>query len=247
MKRYALLAIALLGLLAPLPALNISAGGGIEMGGLWTRYRIKASGTKDGIHASMDAKQSENNFNFGFFGFFDATYAEFSFGYQHAVYKWKQDGSLSGGSGLWEWRGNRDSLFISLLGKYPFRLAPQFSLAPCLGVEYQIVVNDRGKGYYPKTHAHTNRTELDKANELKRVTKLNAVWINVGAQADYDMDANLYLRGSFILGFRLPTPYELHGLQMAKDNSGDSNPHLSGITVAPSLGFSVGWRLGSIG
>jgi hypothetical protein len=211
------------------------------MGGLFTRYSIDAAGTRDGARIALNAKQKENNFNYGLSAFFDATYAALSFAYAHGEYSWSQRSDLSSWGGTSSWDGKRDSLRIGLYGKYPFTPHTAFTLAPLLGVEYQVMLRDEGEwggAYFDRPQLVNN----DKNGDRFSLSAWNAFWISVGGQLDYHITPHYFVRGELLCAFRLPTPYELDGLSQAKSQTGDSSPTVKGITMAPRLNVSVGYR-----
>ena len=60
---------------------SLSAGGGGILGGSFTRYTLSADGTE----LRINADQRVNQFDYGFFAFFDATFGTFSIYMQNGI------------------------------------------------------------------------------------------------------------------------------------------------------------------
>ena len=219
---------------------SLSAGTGGLLGGLFTRYSL----TADGSIGKGEAIQETNQFNYGAFVFFDATYGIFTVSFQNGHNNYKQDihddTEKIGMSG----KGWESMLGFSLLGKYPFKLNDRFTVFPLLGVEYQISLvqlrtdpDDSSRVY----RRDDGIMEMDKDENAFKVTDWNSFFINVGGGVDYSLSKNFYLRGELLCGFRLKTPYEQKNLDMMIDLTGDSKPKLGGITVVPTFRLSVGY------
>ncbi|MDR0290705.1 MAG: hypothetical protein LBI06_07205 [Treponema sp.] len=228
--------------------LSFSAGAGGSLGGFFSRYTLSADGMVDGNQIKVDAGQEHNQLDYGFFGFIDATYAEFSFSYQRGSNTWTEtftvaglDASLfpSASSKGWE-----TVLGFSLLGKYPFQLNEQFSVFPLLGVEYQIsLMQRRARASDGWVYDRANGLwEMDKDGNAYSLRDWNSFWIKLGGGIDVTLFNNIFLRGELLYGFRTMTPYEIKNLDRTKSLSGDPNPKLGGVTNGPSLRISAGYR-----
>ena len=220
---------------------SMSAGAGGLLGGLFTRYNLDASGNS----MTINAKQQMNQFNWGFFAFFDATYGIFSVSFQNGINEWSQPLSISGNVNPMNGKGWESMLGLSLLGKYPFSLNERFTIFPLLGLEYQISLrqyrtDEDGRRY--KRNDGVDQNEMDKNGKALALEDWNSLFINLGGGLDFSLPRNFFLRGELLYGFRLMTPYEVKNLDLMKALSGDSSPKLSGLTSGPSLRLSVGCR-----
>jgi opacity protein-like surface antigen len=118
----------------------------------------------------------------GGFAFFDATFAELSFGFFAASgdlkINTKQDTSYTG-------------IDISLLGKYPFTLSEQFTLFPLLGIDYRHFVSWKMNGVKRNNHGD-----------------YSALWFKLGVGADYAFTDHIFARLGVLYGIRLANKYE---------------------------------------
>ena len=245
-RRICAIALVLAGAAAFGGEFSLSAGAGGLLGGFFTRYTLSADGTKDGDRIKIDAGQESDQFNYGFFAFFDATYGVFGVFYQNGANTYKETfevlgvddtGPPSTGKG-WE-----TVLGFSLLGRYPFSLNERLTVFPLLGVEYRIVliqtrtqpdgwVYDRADGL----------RERDKDGNAYRLKDWNSMWVDLGGGADFTLAGNFFIRGELLYGFRLMTPYEVKNLDMMKSMAGDPHPKLGGLTSGPSIRLCAGYR-----
>ena len=220
-------------------ALEFSVGTGGLLGGLFTRYSLKANGT-----VKVDAGQDMNQFNYGALVFIDATYVEFSFAMQNGRNNWKQIYDFAGSNVPETGDGWESMMSFSLLGKYPFHFGSRLCLFPLVGIEYQIaLVQERTQAdgwVYDRTDG---QRETDKDGKAFSHSDWNSFFINVGGGADFTITGGVFLRGEFLYSFRLMTSYETKNLAYMKAMTGDSSPKLSGLTSGPSLRLSAGYRL----
>jgi len=225
--------------------LSMSAGAGGLMGGLFTRYNLKADGIKDGNEIKIDAGQEMNQFNYGGLLFFDAAYGELSVFIQRGLNNWKQILDISGiennepstGKG-WE------TMFgITLLGKYPFRMGERLSIFPLLGMEYQItLVQERTQPDGWIYDRSDGIREKDKDGDAYKLSDWNSFFVNIGGGADFFISESIFIRGEFLYSIRLKTSYEKKNIEYMKAMSGDNDPKLTGLTSGPSLRLSAGYR-----
>jgi opacity protein-like surface antigen len=120
----------------------------------------------------------------GGFAFFDATFAELSFGFFAAG----GDRKLNGNK---QFDLSYTGLDISLLGKYPFTLSEQFTLFPLLGIDYRHFVSVKENG--------TKRNDSG---------DWSALWFKLGAGADYAFTDHIFARLGVLYGIRLASKYE---------------------------------------
>ena len=183
------------------PAFKMSVGGGglLELG---TSGGGKFSGHAVDMYLPAVAG--------GGFAFFDATYAEASFGFAGGFARIMSEGSP-----------NRDmsvlQLNLSLLGKYPFELTEKFTLFPLLGIGYQITLSVKD----------------DDGNKMEPASDLNALWFKLGVGGDYSFTDNIYLRFSALFGIRTKTQVEKDMI----DDYGADSVLGTGITAKIAVGY----------
>jgi opacity protein-like surface antigen len=178
----ALIALAVLvagGAFAQMPEFKLSAGAG----GLF----VSQFGG-----GARNASSNEDKFPYaggGGFAFFDATFAELSFGFFAAGGKNKLINAQ--GITMMEADFSYTGLDISLLGKYPFTLTEQFTLFPLLGIDYRHFVSVKYKD-----------TKLNNPGDW------SALWFKFGAGADYAFTEHIFARLGVLYGIRLANKYE---------------------------------------
>ena len=246
--------ILILALLITLPILVFaadftrSAGGGAFLGYTFTRYNLE--GNND-VGSNVLLTQDMDRVNYGAFVFFDFTYGIFSFAFQSANNSYSEIMTIAGeripntdqiGT------GSEMSLNFSLLLKYPFTLRNDLFLFPMLGIEYQVALRQMrhpdGEIYkYDRTKGEWI-TDRDKDGNPFPLSAWNAVVINVGAGLDYFFTDNIFLRSKLLIGFRLPTGYELGALEVVKNPPTNivGEPKLGGFNGSPTLKIAVGYR-----
>jgi len=224
---------------------SLSTGAGGVVGGFFTRYSIAADGVVEGERLKIKATQKMNQFDYGFFGFIDATYAVFSVSFQdgRSTYKEKADVSVFGDNVDMTGKGWDSVIGLSLLGKYPFQLNEKFTISPLFGAEYQISTKQRrtqADGWiYDRTDGLRER---DKNGNAFSLSDWNALKFNFGVGLDYNFMDDLFFRGEFLYAIRWITPYESKNLDLIKSQTNDKNPKLRGLASGPSLRLSMGYR-----
>jgi opacity protein-like surface antigen len=217
---------------------SLSAGGGALAGGLFTRYSIEAKGAVD-----MTSTQKIDQFNYGGFLFFDATWAELSLGIQGGSNAWQEDREVIGVTTSTKGAGTETMLSLSLLGKYPVTLNERFTLFPLAGLEYQIALRERRD---PETGASYDRTdrarETDSDGNAYALSAWNSLFVDIGAGLDFALDSSLFLRAELAYGFRLRTPYERDGQKAIEKMPGVSETKPKGLTSGPTLKIALGYR-----
>ena len=224
---------------------SMSAGAGGLIGGLFTRYNLKADGIKDGNPVKVDAGQDMNQLSFGGLLFFDATYGELSISMQRGNNNWKQILDIAGiesnkpstGKG-WE-----TMLGFTVLGKYPFHIGERLTLFPLLGIEYQITLVQERTQPDGWVYSRDNGVwERDKDGNAYKLSDWNSLFVDIGGGADFFITESIFIRGEFLYSIRLKTSYEKKNIEYMKAMSGDSDPKLTGLTSGPSLRLSAGYR-----
>jgi opacity protein-like surface antigen len=236
-----------------LPEFGLSAGGGLSLGGLFTRYTITADENTKYGPTDLKMDQSMDQFNFGAYLFFDATYAELSLDIQRGNNRYKETIRGIGGGALiadlpLEGTGSETMLGFTLLGKYPFTLRKGLLLYPLAGIEYQIALAEKRK---PKGGSEYNRTEGKTEFDTDKDYSLylwNSFFIDIGAGVDFVFRSPLFMRAEFLYSFRLQTPYETAAIDSVMDRFDISqptlwgNPKMSGLTHGPELRLALGYR-----
>jgi len=224
--------------------LPLSAGGGGFLGYTFTRYTLEGN---DNTKQHVELTQNMDRINYGGFLFFDATYAVFKVMFQSANNSYAEIMTIAGEQiEKLKGTGSEMSINLSLSGKYPFFINEKFSWFPMLGLEYQIALKQMrqpdGDLEYDRTKGDL-MSDLDKNLEPYPLSAWNAFIINIGAGLDFFLTNNLFLRGDFLFGFRLPTGYEKGALEYIKYNFPYvKNPKLGGINGTPTLNFALGYR-----
>jgi len=235
------------------PEFTLSGGGGVLLGGLFTNYIIDADEYTRFGRVNLEMTQEIQQFNFGGFVFFDATYAEFAVTVQHGINSYKEDvdarvPSKGDTITIREGTGSETMLGFTLLTKYPFQLRDDFIIYPLLGMEYQVALTQKRKGNnldreYNRT---SGKTEFPRDNFT--LSLWNSWFVKVGAGMDFYFHHPWYLKTEFLYSFRLITNYEKAAINYLKNDFGISEPKLfgspgmRGLTHGPELRISVGYR-----
>jgi hypothetical protein len=246
----------LLIILAALPALgafglDISLGGGGLMGGLFTRYTLKAEG-EIVVPVDVRSAQEMDQLNYGGFLFVDATWVELSLGLQGGNNLWREQYSAKTKDGMilssqsTKGAGQEVMFGLALLGKYPFHLNRRLALFPLAGLEYQIALGEYRDPEIGPFYNRTNATwEKDSNGNAYTLAAWNSLLIDVGAGLDIALYRSLFLRAELLYGFRLQTPFEIDALEKVKKMANAPNPALAGLTSGPTLKIALGWRIAS--
>jgi opacity protein-like surface antigen len=250
MKKYSLLIIfAAAPVFAVLGAdFSLSAGGGALLGGLFTRYTLTGEGSFDNNPVDVVSTQDMNQFNFGGFVFFDATWVEFSLSVQGGTHTWGEKFAAKStekteAESDKKGTGTEAMLGFTLLGKYPFRLNEQFTVFPLAGIEYQVALFEyrqtESRAIYDRTDG---KREFDSNGDPYKISMWNSLFIDIGGGLDFAFYPRMYLRTELLYGFRLMTPYEVDALDKVKKLANAPNPKLAGLTSGPTLKIALGYR-----
>ena len=226
-----------------LPGFGLSAGAGGVLGGHFTRYNLRASGPA----ARMTAYQTTNQFDYGLFAFFDATFVTLGVVFQtgtnnfdESVYidgTWNPDESRSG-------QGWETVLGVSVLGKWPFRLNDRVTVFPLLGMDYLISLLQRRSDEYGLIYNRDDGLrEADMEGNAFRLSDWNSFIVRLGGGMEFGLTGRLFLRGDLLYGIRLMTGWERKNLDFMRGFSGDPSPRFDGLSSGPSVRLSAGWRL----
>jgi hypothetical protein len=228
---------------------GMSAGGGALVGGLFTRYTLTGKGMVENNPVDLDSSQSMNQFTFGGFVFFDATYGEISVAVQGGLNTFSENMSATSGDDFANdskttGTGSEVMLGFTLLGKYPFVLTESLTLFPLFGVEYQVALaQNRKAGSRPEYDRTDGVRESDSNGEPYTLGSFNSFFIDIGAGLDIAPYPALFFRLEVLYSFRLPTGYELDALKKPKKWLDAPNPKLGGLTSGPSLRTAAGYRI----
>jgi opacity protein-like surface antigen len=229
---------------------SLSLGGGGLLGGLFTRYTLAAEGTVAGTPVDILSKQEVNQFNYGAYLLFDATWVEFSVSLQGGTGTYREDMSAEsspeetvfGADG--QGAGSEIMTGLALLGKYPFRLSRQLAIFPLAGIECQIALREHRE---PEEFQGYDRTdgirESDSNGNAYRLSAWNSFFIDIGAGLDFKLNSRLFLRAELLYAFRLMTPFEADALEKVKKMTNAPDPKLSGLASGPTLRFGLGYTL----
>jgi len=172
-------------------------------------------------------------------GFFDLTYAEISLGFTGGTGTLSQEVPLQNQMGQIVYvKQKQDYNFVAidigLLGKYPVALSDAVTLAPLVGIDYQLWL---GGGI---AVANIDGSVNEEPGDNSRL------WIKFGAGLDYNLNERLFLRIPVLYGIGLANKVEndvndtLKQLRDLGLDIGDAKILLShGLTI----GFNVGFKL----
>ncbi|MDR2313745.1 MAG: hypothetical protein LBE02_04355 [Spirochaetaceae bacterium] len=257
MKRYILFFLAALGpassVMGELPEFTLSAGGGFLAGGLFSRYTLTADENTKFGPTDLEMKQSMDQFNYGGYLFFDATYGEFTVEIQRGLNRYRE--TLGGiGQGTYfndiplEGTGAETVLGFTLVGKYPFTLRRGLLIYPLLGIEYQIALVEKRRPRGEKDQPRADgKTELDGSRNFS-LSMWNSFLVDAGAGLDFMIKSPFFLRAELVYRFRLKTSAEQEGIDYVENRFGISrptlfgNPRISGLTHGPELRVALGYR-----
>jgi outer membrane protein W len=129
----------------------------------------------------------------GGFAFFDATFAELSFGFFATGGDIHRVNTVTGDT-IMKNDISYTGLDISLLGKYPFTLTEQFTLFPLLGITYRHFISVK-----------SSNPNIVESYALKGSS---ALWFKLGVGADYAFTEHIFARLGVLYGLRLANKWE---------------------------------------
>jgi hypothetical protein len=225
---------------------SLSSGGGVFLGGLFSRYTLTAQGTSLGDATS---RQEMNQFNYGAYLFFDATWVEAAVSIQGGTGNYREEMSAVSQGTVTPYRdekgaGTEMMAGISLLGKYPFQVTRQFAVFPLAGIEYQIALLEYRE---PEERSEYDRTdgirEPNSEGGAYQLSAWNSLFIDIGAGVDFRVNPRMFLRAEFLYAFRLMTPFETDALEKVKKMLNAPDPKPAGLTSGPALRVGLGYTL----
>jgi hypothetical protein len=215
MKKLAVLMVLVFVFGAEVFALDLSAGGGL--------YFAQTYGYSK--EEGLDALHYVANSNFGATIFLDAVYVELGLNLGGYNYHFVAPFSNTP-AGFAEAGFNGVNLGFSLYGKFPFTVG-SVKLFPLLGLDSQL-------GLFYLDHQLNDLPT--KTNDLGKGTAAdlyNSGWIKFGAGVDADLTQSLYLRTSFLYGFKFYSTKESDW----KDDYDIDDLIYSGPTFRIALGY----------
>lgn len=214
-------------------ALDVSAGGGLSLGG--TCARFSAENYPFGLYDTY--QRDRRTVPFGFTAAFDATYVEASLGLAGSSNLRTVTNTASGGSTSTNTTDLAQAggyLTLSLLGKYPFALGP-LSLFPLLGIQYDLNLWLKDE----------NGDDLRSTYTAQELRDANSLWFRFGVGAQYPVGKRLRVLAELTAGFKPLTAAEQQDVDTATASLGADSA--SGIDSAVDFSLSVRYLLVSAG
>lgn len=204
---------------------SLSAGGRIFYNGMFNIGEQSYMETDENT-AFINSYLSNlySNHGFGIGGFFDATYVEIGLDFIFGTFT----PNNSGYHGNFEL--NSTQFGFSLMGKYPVALG-SITAFPLLGIDYQILISGEVKPGGSKL----KRSDLGRWKDL-----YDAFSISVGGGVDYNLTSKLYLRGVFLLNFKLDSSFDSDYRKLTQI---DGVIEATLFTFGPRFSAGVGYRL----
>jgi hypothetical protein len=156
--------------------------------------------------------------------FFDAVFAELSFGFAVGNGQWTSENNESKDALPYT---PRTYINIGVLGKYPL-IMRRVSLFPLLGFDYEYAVSGA-----IKFAESSDEAKLDGQDDKPDASTLSNFWFKLGAGIDFAMGKSVYLRGELVYGIRGANGFE----QYCVDNKPDDVP--SDLTTKMGSGLSI--------
>jgi hypothetical protein len=125
---------------------------------------------------------------------------------------------------------NSTQFGFSLMGKYPVALG-SITAFPLFGIDYQILISG-------ETKPDGFKLERDDLGDWEDL--YDAFSISAGGGVDYNLTSKLYLRGVFLLNFKLDSSFDSDYRKMAQS---DKVIEATLFTFGPRLSAGLGYRL----
>jgi hypothetical protein len=158
----------------------------------------------------------------GVYLFFDAVYAELSFGYSAGNGRWESQSALDPQNLPYM---PRACISVGAFAKYPFEFYGRAKLFPLIGLDYAAAVS--GKFNYAG-----GEYALDGANGRPEASSLSSLWFKFGGGADFALGKNVYLRSALIYGLRGANSFERH--------CADNAPSGASAVFGHGIDFKIG-------
>jgi hypothetical protein len=176
--------------------------------------------------------------------FFDATYAELSFGWNLGDSKIKPPSGL----GLGEFTVGSNSINIGLLGKYPFEFTHtnQFGISykllifPLLGIDYHMTFYEEKE----KEERYLDHQGLNYTRTTILVAGFNNLWFKGGVGLDFFSSERVFFRFSALFGIRLPPPETITVITETKNGITVQSEmrHSDRLECSLTAKFAIGFR-----
>jgi hypothetical protein len=215
-------------------ALDFSAGGGLILGGTWTKSETEPAAytsymTGSASPATIAMQYSTSRCDFGFEACADCTYAELALAYM-LQYGNVTDVGMNMGGGFMP-QADQDyanqNLLVDVLGKYPFTMSEKLALFPALGLALRFPVAGNDNSDYAKKQGW-------------------ALGIKGGGGVDFALTDVLFLRGELLCYFELAADKKITVPSLALMGAPtDLTVKSAGYYVSPQLKLLVGYKISS--
>jgi hypothetical protein len=223
-------------------ALPLSAGFGLDFGFDHTKITAEKTG---GL--GYKGQLSYTPLNYGFFGFFDATYIDVKFGITGVTTWVKTTAAVSNSNGGVDPENIRlygNALTLSFYGKYPFELN-SFTIYPILGIEFKIMLSLLYDQDSPEEYDHRKKGDSYQG----KAKDWTAFYGRLGVGFDFNVSDSFFIRSEVTFGIKPSTAREnfiIDNLVNSQEFS-EVNHYGLGLKVTVALGFSVGELSGGRG
>jgi outer membrane protein W len=199
---------------------SVSTGGRIFYNGMFNIWEY--GGGYAAFNFNTDNLGSANGFGIGMF--LDVTYVEISLDFIFGSVKTSHLYSNS-----WYDAAMKTTHFgFTLLGKYPFAVG-SLTVFPLLGIDYQIFLSGK---------ANSAVHSVDYTMTYGREEMFDDFSIAIGAGLDYKLTGALYLRGEFLLNFKLDNKNEAH----IRDITSEYGDEFSLFSFGPRVSIGIGYK-----
>jgi hypothetical protein len=221
-------------ILLSLPAfpqtLNLSTGYGVMLGANFDTLTAKLN------NGLLQARQSYNQFNYGAIVFFDMGYvmADLTFSGSFSAFIHNEelknytyvdaDYALGG-----------MNMGLGVYGKYPFEM-DQVLIFPILGAQFGIGV---AQNFIKDFEARNAK----KGNSYGMASDWTALSIKAGVGFDLDLNLNTFIRGGFLLYYKLNSLLDQAFVDAIANSSNDASA--VNVNLGFDLEFLIGYRIGS--
>ena len=212
---FILAVVAISGAFAQIEELSVGGGFFINSDLGGSGYTITAPGA-----GSLEFDSTHKGF--GIFSFIDIFYAEISLGVLWGTLTDKI--TAPGEIEITNW--DLTSIHFSILGKYPIDMI-DFVVFPAIGIEYQSYSEVSYFGY-----------------PLNNPGQWSSLWIRFGGGIDYDINPDIFIRGTLLYGIKLPSDGEkvefANAQSWASSNGLVANQNRAhGIQIKAAIGYRI--------
>jgi opacity protein-like surface antigen len=167
----------------------------------------------------------------GFNIFFDAAYAELGVGITFGGNVWEtliretfmgdddyDDDCYD--SGWYTDFSTSKAINISLLGKYPYSLNENIYLFPMAGIDYYLLLSEKGRGI-----------------NIEYIGSPNRIWLKFGGGMDYSITGKIYIRHTLLYGIGFSSKAERKAREWFYDDDDVYFTHYHGFTFKVGVGY----------